>query len=309
MREDAVYDELRPLLFSIAYRMLGSVSEAEDIVQEAFLRFHRSSVEGTIVESPKAYLSAVTTRLAIDHLRAARVRREHYVGEWLPEPLLTGDAPDAAQHAEVADSLSLAFLVLLESLSPVERAVFLLHDVFDYGYDEIARVVGRREANCRQLAVRARRRISERKPRFEASREQRERLADRFFGAVEEGDTDALVDLLAGDVVVLGDSGGRPDVPSWAGPIHGRERVAPLLAGMGRQARRAGVRMRRAELNSQPGALFVDPDGRLASVLVVDVAHGVVQAVRSIINPEKLAHLGPLADVRELMRAQRLRRQ
>ena len=296
-----LYEELRPLMFSIAYRMLGTVSEAEDVVQEAFLRFHRAASEGTEVESPKAYLSAVTTRLAIDQLRSARARREQYVGEWLPEPLLTETAPDAVQHAETADSLSLAFLVLLETLSPVERAVFLLHDVFGYGYDEIARVVGKTEENCRQLAVRARRRVEERKPRFEASRKQREELAQRFFEAVERGDTDGLIELLAADVVVYGDGGGHPAVPSWPRPIYGRDRVSRLFAGLGRQAREAGVAIRRVEVNGQPGGMFVDRDGRLISVLTVDVADGVVQTVRSIINPDKLAHLGPLADVRRLL--------
>ncbi|HJS26217.1 MAG TPA: sigma-70 family RNA polymerase sigma factor, partial [Actinomycetota bacterium] len=178
-REEPVgdpYQELRPLMFSIAYRMLGSASEAEDIVQEAFLRFHRETGKGTAIESPKAYLSTVTTRLSIDHLRSARVRRERYVGTWLPEPVLSDEEPDIAPHADTADSLSMAFLVLLESLSPVERAVFLLREVFDYGYDEIARVVGKSEDNCRQIAVRARRQVEARKPRFEASRARREEL-------------------------------------------------------------------------------------------------------------------------------------
>jgi RNA polymerase sigma factor (sigma-70 family) len=155
MRTDAPYEELRPLLFSIAYRMISSVSEAEDIVQESFLRIHRVESEGTKIESPKAYLTSVVTRLSIDHLKSARVRRERYVGQWLPEPLLADSAPDAAAHAETADSLSMAFLVLLESLTPVERAVFLLREVFDYEYAEIAKIVDRSEDNCRQLYVRA----------------------------------------------------------------------------------------------------------------------------------------------------------
>ena len=298
----ALHDQLRPLMFSIAYRMLGSVAEAEDVVQEAFLRFQRALGGCVRVESPKAYLSTVTTRLAIDHLRSARARRESYVGEWLPEPLLTESEPDVAQHAETADSLSMAFLVLLESLSPVERAVFLLHDVFGYAYDEIARIVGKSEQNCRQLAVRARRRVEERKPRFEASRAQRERLANRFFDAVEEGDMDGLVGLLAADVVVYGDGGGHPDVPSWRRPIHGRENVGRLLLGLRAQQKELGVTMRRTEINGQPGALFLDPDGRLINIVTVDVADGAVQTIRSIINPDKLAHLGPLADVRRLLR-------
>ena len=159
-----VYEDLRPLLFSIAYRMVGSVSEAEDLVQEAFLRFHREQAGGADIRSAKSWLTTVITRLAINHVRSARVRRETYVGTWLPEPLVTDAAADAGQHAETADSLSLAFLVLLESLSPVERAVFLLREVFDYGYDEIAAVVGKSEDNCRQIAVRARRQVEEKKP-------------------------------------------------------------------------------------------------------------------------------------------------
>src|ERR671935_2961360 len=204
-----VYDKLRPLLFSIAYRMLGSASEAEDIVQEAFLRFHRATEEGEKIDSPKAFLSTVTTRLSIDHLRSARVRRESYTGTWLPEPLVTGEEPDVADHAETADSLSMAFLVLLESLSPVERAVFLLREVFDYPYSEIAQVIGKSEDNTRQLAVRARRHVEDRKPRFEADRKARDELAGRFFAAAEEGDTEGLVKLLADDVVFYGDGGGK----------------------------------------------------------------------------------------------------
>ena len=295
------FEDLRPLLFSIAYRMLGSVAEAEDIVQESFLRYQRTLVEGSAeIESPKAYLSAVTTRLSIDHLRSARVRKETYVGEWLPEPLLTDEsAPDAAQYVEDADSLSMAFLLLLESLTPVERAVFLLHDVFDYGYDEVAGIIGKNEDNCRQLAVRARRHVHEHKPRFEASREQRDRLAAGFFDAVEEGDMEGLIELLAADVVVYGDGGGTS--PSWRKPIFGRDKVVRLLLGIGRHARQLGVSIRRTEINGQPGAMFLDPSGRLMWVLTLDVADGVVQTVRGIINPDKLRHLGPLADVRRLM--------
>jgi RNA polymerase sigma-70 factor, ECF subfamily len=187
MDEGDAYQELRPLLFSIAYRMVGSVSEAEDLVQEAFLRLHRAVGDGAEIASPKAWLSAATTRLAIDHLRSARVRRERYVGPWLPEPLLTAEGADPAGHAETADSLSLAFLVLLERLSPVQRAVFLLHDVFGYGYAEVAELVGKSEDNCRQIAARARRHIEAGRPRFEASRRQREELASRFLAAAGVG--------------------------------------------------------------------------------------------------------------------------
>jgi len=292
---------LRPLMFSIAYRMLGSVSEAEDIVQEAFLRYHRALSEGTEIESPKAFLSAVVTRLSIDQLRSARVRRESYVGEWLPEPLLTDEnAPDPAAQAEQADSLSMAFLLLLERLTPLERAIFLLHDVFAYGYDEIAAIVGKSEDNCRQLALRARRHVDEQKPRFEASRRERDELAARFFAAVGDGDMDGLVELLAADVVVYGDGGGK--VPSWPHPIVGRDRVSRLLIGLGKQIRELGLTVQPLEINGQPGALFLDPVGRLTNVFSLDIIDGVVQTVRSVINPDKLRHLGPLADVRGLLR-------
>jgi RNA polymerase sigma-70 factor (ECF subfamily) len=302
------FTALRPTLFSLAYRMLGSVSEAEDIVQEAFLRQQRVLARGDEIESPKAYLSAVVTRLAIDQLRSARARREVYVGEWLPEPILTDQAVgvDPADHAEQADSLSLAFLVLLEELSPVERAVFLLHDVFAYGYEEIASTVGKSEENCRQLATRARRRIEEQKPRFEASREEKERLAARFFAAAQEGDVEQLVELLAADVAAYGDGGGK--APALAHPVFGRDRVSRLLAGWGRQLLELGVTIQPHEVNGQPGALFLDPDGRIVNVLSLDIADGVIQTIRSVINPDKLRHLGPLANARELLRQQRDRK-
>jgi RNA polymerase sigma-70 factor, ECF subfamily len=286
-----LYEELRPLLFSIAYRMLGSASEAEDIVQEAFLRLHRESAKGTAIESPKAYLSAITTRLSIDHLRSARVRRERYVGTWLPEPVVTDDVP---QHAETADSLSMAFLVLLESLTPVERAVFLLREVFGYDYDEIAKVVDKSEDNCRQIAVRARRQIEAKKPRFEASLKRRQELAERFFEAVAEGDIEGLVGLLAADVVAYGDGGGKG--PAFPRPVHGRDRVARLLAGGVRFGARLGVRATRlAIINGQPGALLLNREGRAVLAISLDIADEVVQAVRAVTNPEKLGHLGTFA--------------
>src|SRR5437764_10051684 len=222
-----VYEEFRPLMFSLAYRMLGSAAEAEDIVQEAFLRFHRASEEGEEIESPKAWLSAVVTRLSIDHLRSARVRRESYVGTWLPEPLLTDSTPDAAQRVEAADSLSVAFLVVLESLSPVERAVFILREVFDYGYGEIAEVIGKSEDNTRQLATRARRHLEDRRPRFDASRERRDELAERFLAAAEDGDTEGLMKVLADDATLYGDGGGKP--PAIPRRISRREQVAKVL--------------------------------------------------------------------------------
>jgi RNA polymerase sigma-70 factor, ECF subfamily len=299
MDEGDAYRDLRPLLFSIAYRMVGSVSEAEDLVQEAFLRFHRAVSGGEEVDSPRAWLAAVTTRLAIDHLRSARVRRERYVGAWLPEPLVTGNEPDAAAHAEAADSLSLAFLALLERLSPVQRAVFLLHDVFGYGYDELAALVGKSEDNCRQIAARARRHVEAGRPRFEASRRQREELARRFFAAIEQGDTEGLVGLLAADAVLYGDGGGK--APALAAPVHGAVRVARFLVGLARRGRAVGMGARPAEINGHPGLVTLDPEGRVLGVLALDIAEGRVQTVRSIVNPDKLRHLGPVGDVTALL--------
>ncbi|MGH2745654.1 MAG: RNA polymerase sigma-70 factor [Thermoleophilaceae bacterium] len=301
MVDEELLDELRPGAFAIAYRMLGSVSEAEDLVQEALLRFHRAQLEGERIESPRAYVSTVVTRLGIDQLRSARRRRETYVGEWLPEPLLTDDADDPARQAEMADSLSLAFLVLLESLSPEQRAVFLLREVFDYPYDEIAEVVGKSEANARQLAARARRHVEERRPRFEATREQREKLADRFFAAVQDGDVRALESMLADDVVLHGDGGGK--APALARALHGARRVARTLAAWGRQGQRlTGATVRRVEVNGQPGAMILDGEDRVISVMALDIADDRVQGVRSVVNPEKLRHLGPVADLRALLR-------
>jgi RNA polymerase sigma-70 factor (TIGR02957 family) len=294
------FEELRSGAFAIAYRMLGSVTEAEDVVQEAFLRLHRARDEGQRIEFPRAYLSTVVTRLAIDQLRSARVRRETYVGEWLPEPLVTSPDEDPARQAEMADSLSLAFLVLLESLSPEQRAVFLLREVFDYPYYEIAEIVGKREDTVRQLAARARRYVEEGRSRFEASREERDELARRFLAAARDGDLDGLEALLAQDVVLHGDGGGK--APALARPLHGRAGVArTLLAWMRATLRFGGVTLRPVEVNGHPGAMSFDPDGRLINVLALDIADGQIQAVRSIVNPDKLRHLGPLADLGALL--------
>ncbi len=293
-------------MFSIAYRMLGRVTEAEDIVQEAFLRYHRAMADSAEPDSPKAYLAAVTTRLCIDQLRSARQQRESYVGEWLPEPLVSGEPiggaravpADPAALAERADSLSMAFLLLLERLTPVERAVFLLHDVFDYDYDETAEIVGKSRDYCRQLARRARLHVAERRPRFESSQAAREELATRFFAAAGDGDVDGLVAMLAQDVTVYGDSGGVG--PSWPKPVTGLKRVIQLLIGLARQLRLVSGTMRPVTVNGQPGALFLASDGTLINVIVLDVEDGQIAAIRSVIARDKLAHLGPLADLEEL---------
>jgi RNA polymerase sigma-70 factor (TIGR02957 family) len=298
--DEHLYAELRPRAFALAYRMLGSVSGAEDMVQEGMLRLHRAAEAGEEIASPAAYLATVVTRLAIDELRSARARRETYVGEWLPEPLVTPEGDDPAVRAELADSLSLAFLVLLESLTPEQRAVFLLRDVFDYPYDRIAEIVGKREDATRQLAVRARREVERGRPRFESEPEQEERLAARFFAAAEEGDLGALEALLAEDVELHGDGGGR--APAIKRPVFGRVRVARLLRNWWQLAVRAGgVEVRRVSVNGQPGAEFLDRDGRLLAVLGLDIRDGGIQAVRSIVNPDKLGHLGSVADMNELL--------
>ena len=302
--EEDLVEQLRPAIFGIVYRMLGSVAAAEDVVQEALVRLHRALEAGERIESPRAYVATLATRLAIDELRSARVRREHYVGEWLPEPLVTDASDDPARHAEMADSLSLAFLVLLESLSPEQRAALLLRDVFDYGYDEIAKIIGKREANVRQLAARARRHVEQRRPRFESSRQQRDELARRFLAAAQDGDLGALEALLAHDVELHGDGGGK--VPALARPQKGRSRVArTLLAWMRQGARVVGASIRQVEINGQPGALLLDGEGRVAGAWVLHIADGRVQSISSIVTPAKLRHLGPVADLRALLQRER----
>ncbi|WP_406007802.1 RNA polymerase sigma-70 factor [Streptomyces sp. NBC_00637] len=286
------FQELRPLLFSIAYRILGSVGEAEDAVQETWLRFETSP---TSPVSTKAYLSAVVTRLSIDVLRSARVRREQYVGQWLPEPLLSDPYQDPARSAELADSVSVAALLLLERLSPLERAVFVLREVFAFGFPEVAAAVGRSEAACRQLAVRARRHMAEGRPRFAADRREREELASGFFDALREGDVAGLQKLLAADVAMVGDGGGK--APQLARAVVGAGNVARVLAAASVLVTRIDVTFEPHEINGQPGAIYRDRDGKVLQTLVLDVVDGRIQAVRLVLNPDKLGHLGPLADV------------
>ncbi len=282
------HDELRPLMFSIAYRMLGSVTEAEDVVQEAFIRMF--GPEAPKARSPEALASTVTTRLAIDHLRSARVRRERYVGTWLPEPLITADEDsDPARRVEVEETVSMAFLVLLENLSPVERAVFLLREVFDYDNRQIAEIVGKSEANCRQILARAKRRIDERRPRFEASRERRDELARKFLAACETGDMGELERLLADNVVFYADGGGKV---ASVQPVTGALRVARFMLGITRQLAAAGGRFDITEVNGQPGARLVDAEGRLGAVLELTIANGHLHELHNVLNPDKLCHLG-----------------
>ncbi|MEW2487010.1 RNA polymerase sigma-70 factor [Streptomyces sp. NPDC048411] len=298
------FEELRPLLFSIAYRILGSVGEAEDAVQETWLRFDGSATRPT---STKAYLSAAVTRVSIDVLRSARVRREEYVGPWFPEPLLADPYEDPARSVELADSVSMAALLLLERLSPLERAVFVLREVFGFGFGEVAAAVGRSESACRQLVVRARRHMEAGRPRFEAVREEREELASRFFDALREGDVAGLQELLAADVSMVGDGGGK--APQLARAVIGAENVARLLASVFPWMARIDVTFEPHEINGQPGAIFRDRDDKVLHTLTLDVLDGQIQTIRSVINPDKLGHMGPVADAwainREVRQARR----
>ncbi len=301
---ERLLEGLRPVAFAIAYRMLGSVSEAEDVVQEALLRVHRSLDGGEEIASPRAFVATVTTRLAISELRSARARREQYVGDWLPEPIITDGHDDPAQHAETADSLSVAMLVLLESLSPEQRAVLLLHDVFDYGYREIAAILGKSEDNARQLAARARRQVEQRRPRFQTTRQQQDELAGRFLAAAQQGDLKGLEALLAHDVELTGDGGGK--VPALARSLRGRNRVARTLINWFHLADRLpDVSVRPVEVNGGPGALYLDGHGRIIGVLALELGEGQITSISSIVNPDKLAHLGPVADVASLLRSAR----
>jgi RNA polymerase sigma-70 factor, ECF subfamily len=293
-----VFEELRPLLFAIAYRILGSVSEAEDAVQETWLHYEASATQPTSV---KAFLSATVTRISIDVLRSARARREQYVGNWFPEPLLTDPYEDPERSAELADSVSMAALLLLERLSPLERAVFVLREVFGFGFAEIAPMVGRSEAACRQLAVRARRHVDAGRPRFRADRREREELASRFFGALREGDVDGLRELLAADVQLVGDGGGK--APQFSRPVTGAGHVARALALMLPWLAQVGVQVERHEVNGEPGAIFRDQDGKVLATWALDVLGGRVQTIRSVQNPDKLRHVGPVADAWTVARA------
>jgi RNA polymerase sigma-70 factor (ECF subfamily) len=298
------FQELRPLLFAIAYRILGRVTEAEEAVQDTWLRYEASPIEPA---STKAFLSAVVTRISIDALRSARVRREEYVGPWFPEPLLSDPYESPERSAELADSLSMAALLLLERLTPLERAVFVLREVFAFGFPDVASAVGRSEAACRQLAVRARRHMDAGRPRFEADRREREELAERFFDAFREGDLDGLRELLAADVQMVGDSGGK--APLWGNGAFGVANVARLVAAFAPLFAEVGGVVEPHEVNGQPGAILRDRDGKVISAWAFDILDGRIQAIRTVLNPDKLRHMGPVADAWALVReANRVRR-
>lgn len=288
MNRVQTFDELRPLLFSLAYRMLGSVMEAEDILQEAFIRWQKVATDE--ISSAKSYLSAVVTRLCIDHLRSARVRREEYVGPWLPEPLVAaaGETPHGA--AALAESLSMAFLVMLESLSPLERAVFLLREVFDYDYAEIAAIVGQSEVYCRQLASRARRHVADRRPRFEVGSEQPAQVVEQFMQTLDTGDVEGLLAVLDDNVTWYSDGGGRPGIARK--PIHGADLVARFTLNLRRQAPENTV-VRLAQINGEPG-LITYVDGRPFNILSFEIYQNRIVAIRAVVNPHKLSTVPPL---------------
>jgi RNA polymerase sigma-70 factor (ECF subfamily) len=291
MTQDEEFEQLRPLLFSIAYRLLGSVGEAEDSVQETWLRYAGSATQP---KSTKAFLSATVTRVSIDVLRSARFQREEYVGPWFPEPLLTDPYENPERAAELADSVSMAALLLLERLTPLERAVFVLREVFGFSFPEIASAVERSEAACRQLAVRARRHVDAGRPRFEADRSAREKLAAKFYGALREGDVDGLQELLAADIQLIGDSGGKS--PALSRSLTGREKVARTLASFFARLVQIDVVLEPREVNGQPGAILHDRDNKVLVTLTLEILGRKIQTIRSVSNPDKLGHLGPVAD-------------
>ena len=279
------FNQERKLLFAIAYRMTGSVVDSEDLLQETFLRWQHAPDEE--ITSPQAYLSTIVTRLAIDYLRSAKVRREVYIGPWLPEPLLTSEALSPFDSYEQQESISNAFLVLLESLSPVERAVFLLREVFDYEYSEIAAIVNKSEANCRQLFKRARQRVTERQSRYEVSEEEQQELVVKFATACTTGDLNGLISLLAEDIVIYTDGGGV--VQAARNPIHSPDKVARFLLGIiNRTPERYTVRF--TSLNGQPG-MIAYLEGHPLTTLALDIYNGKLQNIYLVANPDKLVGL------------------
>ncbi|MBT2483488.1 MULTISPECIES: RNA polymerase sigma factor SigJ [unclassified Microbacterium] len=297
---DVAAPHLRGLMFSIAYRMLGSVVEAEDVVQNAFLRMHQRSSESGPIDNMDAYVTTVTSRLAIDALRSARRVREVYVGPWLPEPLLVDD-DDPSHRLEHDEALSVGVLTLLERLGPTERAVFVLRSAFDLDYTEIAEIVGKTDASCRQLMRRARQRLDGGKPRFDATQDERDRVMAAFATALRSGDVNAVVATLAPDVVALGDGGGR--APAIRKPITGAVNVARFLLGLARVADARGVTLEPVVVNGEHGLIARDAEGRVLSVLTVHVEPGAITMLTNQLNPDKLGHLGEVGDMYALLGA------
>jgi RNA polymerase sigma-70 factor (ECF subfamily) len=285
----ATFDQYRSLLFSIAYRMLGSVADAEDMLQETFIRWQQAREEE--FRSPRAFLITIISRLCISHLQSARVKREEYVGQWLPEPIVTGPGSDPLEIIRVDESLSMAFLVMLERLTPIERAVFLLREVFEYEYPEIATVLGESEANCRQILHRARQHVTAMRPRFKTSQRQKSDLLERFLKATGSGDLEGLVELLASDIVLHTDGGGK----AVAAPnlIRGARNVARGAMGTLKKLVPKNLVFRLAQINGEPG-LVSYLDGKAYSVLTLEAGAGHIQTIYVVTNPEKLAHIPDL---------------
>ena len=292
MTEVDLFQTHRPALFAVAYRMLGSATEAEDVLQDAWLRYSSARPDG--LRSVKAYLTTIVTRLCLDRLKSARATREEYVGTWLPEPVATDDRREPEGSLALAESVTLAFIVLLETLTPEERAVFLLREVFDYEYEEIGGMLEMTPANCRQLFHRARGRLAARKPRFRATVEEKRPLVERFVRAFSEGSEAALTSVLAEDVGFWSDGGGK--APAARHPIFGREQVVRLLVGIRRTAPATGVPLDSvtldfAEVNGEP-ALVLRVAGRLDGIYVMTVEHDAIAAIRVVRNPDKLTYIG-----------------
>jgi RNA polymerase sigma-70 factor (ECF subfamily) len=287
VRQEAArsFEQYRGLLFGIAYRMLGSAADAEDVVQETFVRWLEHS-DPDQVEAPRAYLATVATRLCLDQLKSARVQRESYVGPWLPEPIITSESPELIESAILRESLSFAFLVMLQTLPGSERAVFVLREVFDYDYREIAEMLEKSESNCRQLFHRAREALAERRARFEVSREQQQRVTEEFVRAAGSGDTDGLLKLLAEEATLVADGGGK--AAAGLRPIRTRERVARGLLGNLRKT--PGLQARIDEVNGQP-AVIATLNGRPQSVVLLEVKDGRIETLFIVANPDKLSRV------------------
>ena len=291
MAEVDLFEAHRSRLFGVAYRMLGSASDAEDVVQDAWLRY--SHARPADLRSPAAYLTTIVTRLCLDRLKSARTAREEYVGPWLPEPLVTDEVPGPERSVARAESVTLAFMVLLETLSPEERAVFLLREVFDHEYDEIAGMLDTTPANCRQLFHRAKTHIADRRPRFREAAGEKRPLISRFVAALRDGDADELTSVLAEDVGFWSDGGGK--VLAARRPVFGREQVAQMLAGFKRTASAAGVDLHTvtldiADVNGEP-AMIMRVAGRLDSVYAFTVKDDAIAAIHVVRNPDKLQFL------------------
>lgn len=282
------FNQHRPLLFSIAYRMLGSVVDAEDMVQETFLRWQQAAED--TVQSAKAYLSSIITRLCIDHLRSARRAREYYVGPWLPEPILTQQTPDPAKTLELADTLSTAFLMVLETLSPLERAVFLLREVFDYDYDEVGRIVNKSPTNCRQIVRRAKQHLAAQRPRFDVALPHREKITEQFLQACNVGDLQGLIELLSEDITLWSDGGGK--VTAALKPLHGAVKIAKFLLAI-RSKKPANSVAQIAKVNGQPSIIHY-VENHLYYVMTFDFAAAGIQSIFIVVNPDKLRHLAQI---------------